>query len=193
METIKIKHRTFEIIERLSLDNFIVERKGKQYFVRQFDPKSQEGKELAYCLKNLSTSGVKIPKLHYLDDRNGFAVSEIIIGEKMSDYLSHSDMSEELFEQLFRNAYFAKVHSMTLDYDPEWWTLVNNTLYYTRPIFIKFQKEKDLADHYIRLWFNTHELAKYLAKLGISYDKSRIKDEYSTNKQVVLTVLKHYR
>lgn len=193
METIKIKHRTFEIIERLFLDNFIVERKGKQYFVRQFDPKSQEGKELAYCLKNLSTSGVKIPKLHYLDDRNGFAVSEIIIGEKMSDYLSHSDMSEELFEQLFRNAYFAKVHSMTLDYDPEWWTLVNNTLYYTRPIFIKFQKEKDLADHYIRLWFNTHELAKYLAKLGISYDKSRIKDEYSTNKQVVLTVLKHYR
>lgn len=193
METIKIKHRTFEIIERLSLDNFIVERKGKQYFVRQFDPKSQEGKELAYCLKNLSTSGVKIPKLHYLDDRNGFAVSEIIIGEKLSDYLSHSDMSEELFEQLFRNAYFAKVHSMTLDYEPEWWTLVNNTLYYTRPIFIKFQKEKDLADHYIRLWFNTHELAKYLAKLGISYDKSRIKDEYSTNKQVVLTVLKHYR
>lgn len=193
METIKIKHRTFEIIERLSLDNFIVERKGKQYFVRQFDPKSQEGKELAYCLKNLSTSGVKMPKLHYLDDRNGFAVSEIIIGEKMSDYLSHSDMSEELFEQLFRNAYFAKVHSMTLDYEPEWWTLVNNTLYYTRPIFIKFQKEKDLADHYIRLWFNTHELAKYLAKLGISYDKSRIKDEYSTNKQVVLTVLKHYR
>lgn len=193
METIKIKHRTFEIIERLSLDNFIVERKGKQYFVRQFDPKSQEGKELAYCLKNLSTSGVKIPKLHYLDDRNGFAVSEIIIGEKMSDYLSHSDMSEELFEQLFRNAYFAKVHSMTLDYEPEWWTLVNNTLYYTRPLFIKFQKEKDLADHYIRLWFNTHELAKYLAKLGISYNKSRIKDEYSTNKQVVLTVLKHYR
>ena len=193
METIKIKHRTFEIIERLSLDNFIVERKGKQYFVRQFDPKSQEGKELAYCLKNLSTSGVKIPKLHYLDDRNGVADSEILIGEKMCDYLSHSDMSEELFEQLFRNAYFAKVHSMTLDYDPEWWTLVNNTLYYTRPIFIKFQKEKDLADHYIRLWFNTHELAKYLAKLGISYDKSRIKDEYSTNKQVVLTVLKHYR
>ena len=193
MEIIKIKHRTFEILERLSKDNFIAERKGKQYFVRQFDPKSQEGKELVYCLKNLSSSGVKIPKLHYLDDRNGFAVSEIIIGEKMSDYLSHSDMSEELFEQLFRNAYFAKVHSMTLDYEPEWWTLVNNTLYYTRPIFIKFQKEKDLADHYIRLWFNTHELANYLAKLGISYDKSRIKDEYLTNKQVVLTVLKHYR
>ena len=193
METIVIKHRTFEIIERLSLDNFIVERKGKQYFVRQFTPKTQEGKELAYALKKLSTSGVKTPKLYYLDERNGFAVTEIIMGEKMSEYLSHDDMSDELFEQLFKNAYSAKMNRMTLDYEPEWWTLVDNTLYYMRPLFINYQKEKDLADHYIRLWFNTHELAKYLGKLHISYDKTRIKDEYSTNKQIVLTVLKHYR
>ena len=44
METVKIKHRTFEILERLSLDNFIATRRGKEYFVRQFDPLSDEGK-----------------------------------------------------------------------------------------------------------------------------------------------------
>lgn len=193
METVKIKYRTFEILERLSLDNFIATRKGKEYFVRQFDPLSDEGKELVYSLKKLASSGVKTPKLVLLDEKHGYAVSEIIVGEKMSDYLSHSEMTDNLYEQLFQNAYFAKYFHITLDYEPEHWCIYNNTLYYMRPLCILFKKEKDLIDRYIRLWFNTKELANYLANLGKKYDKSRLKDEYLTNKEIVLMICKYYR
>ena len=82
---------------------------------------------------------------------------------------------------------------MTLDYEPDKWMLVDGKLYYIYPSFIMYSKEKDLADKYIRLWFNTKELANYLAKLGVFYDKSRLKEDFQTNKQIVLTVCKYYR
>ena len=82
---------------------------------------------------------------------------------------------------------------MTLNYEPEKWMLVNNELYYLSLMTIRYQKPKDLVDRYIRLWFNTNELAKYLKDLGKNYDKSRIKNDFSTNKEIVLMTCKYYR
>ena len=193
METVKIKHREFNIVSKQSEDIYILERKGVQYLGTKFTPKTQEAKELTYAVRKISTSGVKAPKVFFIDEKAGFIVNEILEGEKMSDYLSHSDMSEDMYEQLFQNAYFAKISHMTLDYSPEWWLVKENTLYYMRPMFIIYKKEKDLTERYLRLWFNTSELANYLSNLGIFYDKSRIKEEYSTNKEIVLKVCKYYR
>ena len=193
METVKIKHREFNIVSKQSEDIYILERKGVQYLGTKFTPKTQEAKELTYAVRIISTSGVKAPKVFFIDEKAGFIVNEILEGEKMSNYLSHSDMSEDMYEQLFQNAYLAKISHMTLDYSPEWWLVKENTLYYMRPMFIVYKKEKDLTERYLRLWFNTLELANYLASLGIFYDKSRIKEEYSTNKDIVLKVCKYYR
>ena len=56
METLRIKHRDFEILDTLSESSFLLERKGKRYFARKFTPKSQEGEELTYAMRKLSTS-----------------------------------------------------------------------------------------------------------------------------------------
>ena len=193
MDTVKIKHREFQIVEAISDNSFILERKGKKYFGRKFTPRSIEGNELSYALLKIKNSGVKYPKLYYVDEKNGYAVSEYIIGEKMTEYLSKNDMSDELFEQLFKIAYIARLSHMTLNYEPDKWWLVNGELFYMYPLFISYDKSKDLAERYIRLWFNTKELANFMAKNGVFYDKSRIKDEYSTNKEIVLKVCKYYR
>ena len=193
MEVIKIKHREFTILETVSENSLILERKNKKFFARKFEPRTQEGNEITYAVRKISTSGVKSPKLYYVDEKLGYIVSEYLSGEMMIDYLSKNDMSESLYEQLFKNAYFAKINSMTLDYEPDKWMLVNNELYYVYPMFILYKKEKDLVERYIRYWFNTKELAKFMTENGVFYDKSRIKDEYSTNKEIVLMACKYYR
>ena len=54
METVKIKHREYQIVETVSDNSFIAERKDNKYFVRKFVPKSDEGNGLTYALeKNL--------------------------------------------------------------------------------------------------------------------------------------------
>lgn len=193
MEIVKIKHREFNVLETLSEDSFLLERKGKKYFAKQFTPKTQEGYELSYSARRLSTSGVKIPKIYWIDDKNGYVVTQYLEGQLMSDYLSENDPQESQYEQLFKNAYFARVANMTLNYEPEKWMLVNNELYYLSLMTIRYQKPKDLVDRYIRLWFNTNELAKYLKDLDKNYDKSRIKNDFSTNKEIVLMTCKYYR
>ena len=193
METVKIKHREYEIVETVSDNSFIATRKNQKFFVRKFVPGSDEGNGLTYALEKISHSGVYSPKLIAIDYRNGYAVSEYVEGQLMSEYLSAKDMTDSMYEELFKNAYYAKFNHMTLDYEPDKWMLVGNKLCYIYPSFIIYAKEKDLAEKYIRLWFNTKELANYLAKLGLFYDKSRFKDDFQTNKHIVLTTCKYYR
>lgn len=193
MEIIRIKHRDFEILDTLSENSFLLERKGKKYFARKFTPKTQEGYELTYSVRKLSTSGVKIPKLYWIDGKAGYIVSEYVEGQYVSDYLAEKDLEEKYYESLFRTAYFARMSNLTLDYEPYNWMIVNNELVYLSPMTILYQKEKDLVDRYLRLWFNTKELAKYLAEKGKNYDKSRLKDDFSTNKEIVLMTCKYYR
>ena len=193
MEIVKIKHREFSIIQIISDNSFIAERNNKRFFVRKFTPKTQEGNELTYAMEKISMSGVKSPKLYYIDKKAGYVVSEYLEGQLMSEYLGQNDMTDTLYESLFKNAYMAKHSNMTLDYKPDKWMVINDELYYIYPMFIIYKKEKDLTDRYIRLWFNTKDLAKFLSENNVFYDKNRLKDEYSTNKEIVLTVCKYYR
>lgn len=193
MENIKIKRKLFEIKEEISLDMFVGEYKGKLYEICKYDPNSTEDKDLIFSIKKINSSGVKSPKLVIVDKKTGYYVREKLNGEKCSDFLAREDFTDELYEKLFKTSYVARTSQMTLNYEPDKWMIVNGELYYTYPIFIRYQKEKDLAEHYIRLWFNTKELANFLGKIGVSYDKNRIKAEYLTNKEIVLKVCKFYR
>ena len=193
MEKIRIKHRDFEIVETISDDSFLMKYKDKNYFVRKFDPKSEVGKILSYAVERIAHSGVKSPKLYWIDNKAGYIVSEYVTGMNMMEYLSKNDMSEELYDQLFKIAYLARVKGMTLNYEIDKWMIRNNELVYIYPSFIVYKKEKDLVEKYLRLWFNTKELASFMDKNGVFYDKSRIKNEYATNKNIVLMTCKYYR
>lgn len=193
MENIKIKHREFVVEEEVSENIFIATYKNKQYTVIKFEPHSRDSDLLIYSLKRINSSPIRSPKLFWIDKKAGYAVREYIKNENMMNVLAREDLSEEMYDQLFKNAYYARVAVMTIDYQPNAWGISDGTLYYLGTSFVPFRKEIDLADKYLRLWFNTRELSEFLKNNGVFYDKSRLKDEYSVNKQIVLMVCKYYR
>ena len=193
MSEIKIKHRIFEKIKDLSEDSFLATYKGQEYEVFKFDYKTEAGDALMYALNRIKNSGVKAPKLFWIDKKAGYAVREYIEGSSALDLLSKENLSEDLYNQLFRNEYLAKINGMTLNYEPDNWIIKDNTLYYILPQFIIYNEEKDLVKKYLRLWFPTKDLAQYLANRNLSFDKTRLKEELATNKELVLLVCKYYK
>ena len=193
MLELKIKRKLFEIIEEKSSTSFIGVFKNKKYYINKYEPHTEAGEELAFSVSRIKSAGIKSPKLFLLDKKNGYIVREYIEGESVMELISKSDLSEDIYHQLFLNEYMAKINRMTLDYEPDKWILSNGTLYYVYPHFIIYDEEKDLVKRYLRLWFNTKELIQFLSKHGLSFDKTRLKDEYTTNKEIVLTTVKHYR
>lgn len=193
METIKIKHKEYQITQIISDDKYIGSYKNKEYLLRKFDYSTEEGKALLYNIKKLINNGVKVPKLIAVDKKAGFLVSEYIEGITAMEYLSKLDFSEDLFDQLFKINHMAKSGRMTLNYSPDKWIIREGELYYVYPWFINYNPKEELSGKYLRLYFNTKELAEFLDKNDVFYDKSRIKDEYSTNKEMVLMTVKYYR
>ena len=193
MSEIKIKHRIFEKVRDLSDESFVATYKGKEYEVFKFDYKTEAGDALMYALNRLKNSGVKAPKLFWIDKKAGYAVREYLEGENVLKLLSKENLSEDLYKQLFLNEYYAKVSGMTINYEPDKWIIKDNTLYYMLPQFIVYSEDKDLVKKYIRLWFPTKELAQYLEKHNLSFDRARLKEELATNKELVLLVCKYYK
>ena len=193
MDTIKIKHREFTKVKDINDNQFVGLFKNKQYMIYRFDPHTEEGQQYLYYLQRITNTGIRTPKLYWVDKKAGYAVRQYLEGEYAHEIMAREDLPEEIYKDLFFNNYMAKMSHMTLDYTPSNWLVVKDTIYYMKDEFILLDKKKDLVDKYIRLWFNTKELAKFLAENGYSYDKKRIKDEYSTNKGIVLMTCKYYR
>lgn len=193
MESIKIKHRLFEIVEQRSKTSFIATFKNKKYFINKYEPHTEAGDELSYSVSRIKSSGIKAPKLFIRDRKNGYVVREFIEGQSVMSLIAEKDLDEEMYRQLFVNAYMAKLNRMTLNYEIDKWILKDGELYYVFPHFIIYDEEKDLLKRYLRLWFNTKELIQFLDKHDLSFDKTRLKDEYTTNKEIVLMTIKHYR
>ena len=193
MDSIKIKHRIFEKVKDLSDESFLATYKGQEFEVFKFDYKTVEGDALMYALMRIKNAGIKAPKLFWIDKKAGYIVREYLTGESAMELISKENIPEEIYKQLFINEYLAKVNKMTLNYEPDKWIIKDNTLYYMLPQFIEYNEEKDLVKKYLRLWFPTKELAQYLANNNLSFDRTRLKEELATNKELVLLVCKYYR
>ncbi|MCQ2802384.1 MAG: hypothetical protein MJ225_01725 [Bacilli bacterium] len=193
MENIKVGHKEYQVAQIISDTCSILERKNKKFFLRKLLELRNGGNMQIYCAKRLSTSGINFPKIVKIDKKRGLMLTQYLEGENLASYLGKSDMTDDLFESLFLNQYMARRSALTLDYLPENFIIVKGKVFYTYPFYKKYDHKEDLTEKYIRLYFNTNELGNYLKKLGISYDISRIKDSYATNKQIVLTTCKHYK
>ena len=192
-DIIKTLFKKYEVKSQLSEDSYICECKNQKFLLRVFEPRSEKGQELEYSLTRIKSSGISAPKLMLFDRKKGYAIVEYIEGESVAKILSEKDLTDDIYKQLFDNAYLAKIVKATLNYEPDHWLLSNGKIFYVHPHIIEYAEEKDLVKHYIKLWFNTKELAKYLADLGLSYDKSRIQNEYATNKEILLKTVSFYR
>ena len=193
MSEIKIKHRIFEKVKDLTDDSFLATYNGQEYEVFKFDYKTEAGDALMYSLMRIKNAGIKAPKLFWIDKKAGYAVREYLQCESVMELISRENIPEDLYRQLFLNEYLAKVNKMTLNYEPDKWIIKDGTLYYILPQFINYNEEKDLVKKYLRLWFPTKELAQYLANHNLSFDRTRLKEELATNKEMVLMVCKFYK
>lgn len=193
MSTFRIKRREFEIIQDLSVDSYIGVYKNKQYHLKKYDPSNSDDVTYALSIKKLSNTGVKTPKLYFIDKKSGFIVREYIDGETIDKIIAREDLDEDVYRQLFINAYMAKISRITLDYQIDNWVIADKTLYYVSDRYMPFKEEKDLVKGFLRYWFKTKELVEFLRKKGLNIDKNRVKDEYSTNKEMVLMTCKYYK
>lgn len=192
MNALKIKHKEFEIVEIISNNIWKCSFKNKLYIISKLDNKDVNYKETLFMFNKLKNSGVNQPKLICVDKKQGYIVREFIDGLNMFDYILDSDFDENIYKQIFLNSYYARVAGLNLDFNLKAWTLVGDKLYYTSLFSEKYDPKMDFTKKMVRLWFLSEELANYFKKSGVLLDNSRIKDENTVNKEMVLMTCKYY-
>ncbi len=192
MEKLKIKHKEYEVVEIIKDNVYKCSFKNKQFLVYKYESGSSEFSEKAFLFKQLKNSSVNTPKLIAVDKKGGYFVREYLEGVTMFDYILDHDFSEDIYKQIFRNSYMARVVGMNLNYELTEWMLVGETLYYIGTFCEKYDPKKDFTKEVIRLWFLSKDLAKYYEKNGVLFDKTRLKEDYAVNKDMVLMTCKYY-
>ena len=192
MQEIKIGFKTYKIIEPLEDGSFIAERKGKQYLIRDTHQNLKEYYHLLDSYKRFANTGIKHAKIRGKDKKRGLVVIDYIQGETVFDMLKNDDLPEIVYEKIFLMAYMAKVEKKSLNFNPELFKFDGKELYYTSEELYEFNDETKFINKGIRLWFYTREFVALLNEKGLTADKSRIKEDYVVNKQIVLMTCKYY-
>ena len=189
MENIKIKRKEFEISEIVSKDTYKSIFKNEAYLIKKYDPDSDE----FTMLRKLMKSSISFPTVKYLDKKTGYVAFEWYEGVFLSDYILNNDFNENIYKQIFRNSYYARVVGLNLDYSLNKWMLVGDRLIYVGTYCEKYDPRFDFTKSKMREWFMTKELAAFYEKNGVLFDKKRLKDEFSANKEMVLMTCKYYQ
>lgn len=188
MENLVIKHKQFEVEEIITSNTFKCIYKKYYYFVKKYEIDSIK----IDMLKKIIKTNIALPKTRYIDKKTGYVVREYLSGVLMSDYILDHDFDENIYKQIFRNSFMARSASLNLDYSLDKWMLVDNVLYYVGDYCVKYNPNNDFTKGKMREWFFTKELAQFYKEMGILFDKNRIKDEFSANKEMVLMTCKYY-
>lgn len=188
MENIKIKRKYFEVVEIISNDTFKATFKNQEYLVKKYDPDSTS----LDMLKKLNKSNIRVRRMKYLDKKGGYVAFEWLEGQLVSDYILDNDFNENIYKQIFKNSYMARAAGLNLDYSLDKWMLVNDELIYVSEYCEKYDPSNDFTKGKMREWFYTRELEQFYKQKGILFDKSRIKNEFVVNKEMVLMTCKYY-
>lgn len=193
MDNLKIKHKEFDVLEIVSKDTFKCSFKNKLYLVKKYDLDNSESRELFDQIIWLTHSSVKMAKIKIIDKKTGYVVKEYIEGTTVFDYILDNDFNESIYRQVFQNSYMAKIAGLSLDFSLSSWMLVGDDLYYVAEKCEKFRPEKEFTKTMLPIWFLCKELEKYYKNNGVLFDKSRIKDDYVVNKEMVLMTCRYYQ
>ena len=193
MDNLKIKHKEFEVLEIVSEDTFKCSFKHKLYLVKKYDLENSESRESFNMVVSLTHCSVKMARVKIIDKKNGYIVKEYIEGVSLFDYILDHDFNENIYRQVFQNSYMAKIAGLNLDLSLSSWMLVGDELYYIADKCEKFEHDKEFTKTMLRTWFLGKELAKYYENNGVLFDKTRIKDDYVVNKEMVLMTCRYYQ
>ena len=192
-ETINIKRKEFVVLDHIGEHSFKVERHGKIFFLKKYDNKDKFN-EFIKNSHRLKITAIDTPKVYMFDKDLMISVVEYIEGDNMLDVLANGDIeNEEIFQMLMLDEFFARREKVRIDFHPEYFVFTGKKLVYLPFTFTSFESDYNFHMKDLRLWFPTKELKAYVESKGLSFDDSRIGNEYATNKQIALMTVKYYR
>ena len=192
MEQVKIGFKKYNIISSLSDDTFIAEYKHKKYLIRDLHGNLKEFYHIIDSYKPFINTGIKHPKVRGKDKNRGLLVIDYIDGENVMEMLLKADLPEIVYEKIFFLAYMAKVEHKALNFDPSLFIFDGKEIYYMSEELYPFNDDTKFINKGIRLWFYTREFVSLIEEKGLKSDKTRIKEDYAINKQIVLMTCKYY-
>ena len=192
MEQVVVKRRTFNILETLSDNSFKVERKNKVFFLKKFNSFS----DYEYCFerrKKFINNGIKVPKIIKADKKALSIIFEYVEGQNVLEMLYKTPLPENVYKAVFMMNYLARLSKIMLDFDPSNYIYTDDgKLYYMGLKYFEYDEKTNFVQKGIRLWFYTKEFSNLLLEKGHQIDKTRLKDDYVINKEIVLMTVKYY-
>ena len=193
MEIFEIKRKIFEVVEKLGERSYKVSRKGKIYFLKDFENDKKGFEQYVDSETKLNGTGIAHPKIYAYDKNIRVVASEYIDGSTVCEDLIKEDLSEQYFELVFRANWFVKKDKFSINYDPRLWKLNNGKLFYLGVICGKFEENSSFEKEMMRLWFYSKDFAKFLIQNGLPVDRNRVpENEAFVNKKMALMVVKYY-
>ena len=193
MEQIKIKGKTYDIVEKISKKAFRVSRKNKEFFLKYFVENSLELEDFTKKSRELKISGISIPKVQLIDKKGNLVLMDYIPGPTALDVIVNQSLDKAYYEKIFEAAWYAEHEKITLNFHPDNWKLYNGKLYYL-PFDYEagYDKNRSFDLTGLRYWFYTKELTDYINSKGLKVDKTRLKDEYAINKEIVMCACQYH-
>lgn len=193
MEIFEIKRKIFEVVEKLGERSYKVSRKGKIYFLKDFENDKKGFEQCVESETKLNGTGIAHPKIYAYDKNIRVVASEFIDGSTVCQDLMKEDLSEQYYELVFKANWFVKKGKFSINYDPRLWKLNNGKLFYLGVICGKFEENSSFEKEMMRLWFYSKDFAKFLVQNGLPVDRNRVpENEVYVNKKMALMVVKYY-
>ena len=184
-EIIEIKRKEFTVVETLGRKAKKVQRKGVNYFLKDFGNETRQFLDYVEGFSKLKTTGIKTPKVVMYDKNRNIVVSEFIEGETAL---------ETLLEEAFNINFFCKKDKVSIDFDPKNFKLVGDKMYYLAMTCDKYSERWDFEKNHIVIWFYSKEFVKYCKNNLIEFDPKRVESgEGDLNKRIALMVVKYYK
>lgn len=193
MDTIEIKKESYQVIDRINSYLLKVKKEEKEYLVYDFSNNPEAFFDFKFAVKRFKSAGLLTPIVLAIDKKSHRALVEYLDGVTAFDLLREKDIDEKIIDQLFLANYKARINRMRLDFNPKKFIIKDDKLYYTPFTFTNYVRDEDFTQKEIRLWFYTNEFRDLLITEGLPIDKSRLKNEFERNKEIVLTVVKYFR
>lgn len=194
MDKINFKNKQFDVIKQLGNKTYLVNVKNKKFVVKQFVEGTNQFPYFLSHAKILKIAGINIPKIVKIDKKNQKVMMEYIDGENVFDTLIKHDLDGDYYSAIFEQSWYGDNEKITLDFHPDKWIMSKDKkLYYLGFDYVDgLSAETEFKTIMIKFWFFTKEFFNYASSLGYEVDRSRLKEEYVINKEIVLTVVKYY-
>ena len=193
MDQIVVKRKTFDIVAPLGQKSFKVSRKDKSFFYKDFSNNKEEFDHFLLAVRRFSNTAINVPKIYIIDKKAYQVVMQFVEGTTPLEMLIKGDLDEEIYQMAFEIDWLARNDKMQLDLRPDQFKYDGKKLYYLPFRNRLFDNKETFVSHYIKYWFYTEELVKYLKDMDLPYDEKRVGNPYQKNKEMALMAVKYYK